>query len=76
MASLYDLGKGIQEIRAAVDTVEVKGSQNCKLISFAYNRCNELIQLINDTVREKVASKPEVGKEGEENGELDQGTSG
>ncbi len=76
MTSLLDLGKGIEEIRAAVDSIEVKGSQNCKLVAYAYNRCNELIQLINEAVREKTAPKPEVEKEGEEDGDKhDSGTS-
>lgn len=62
--TLFDFGKRIEEIRTAADCVEIKGSQNRKLIDFIVNTCNGLIQEINDAVRNAKTSSDQQ-KEGD-----------
>ena len=66
--TLFDFGKKIEEIRTAADCIEIKGSQNRKLIDFIVDGCNGLIQEINNTVRD-VKTSPDQKKEGDCDGD-------
>lgn len=70
MATLYDFGQAITQIRDASDAVEVKGARNAGLISFIYDKCNEIIAVINEVARqatEEVENQDEVGDDNGEN---------
>jgi len=49
--TLQDIVNEIMKIREAIDQVEVKGNQNRTLLSYAYGRCDGLIQAIQETER-------------------------
>ena len=68
MQTLYDFGLEIQKIREAIDSVEVKGVKNASLIVYAYDRCNDLIQTINEITElsEGQQNPPEEGQNGED----------
>ena len=52
MSTLQDIVNEILKIREAIDQVEVKGNQNRTLLSYAYGRCDGLIQAIQETERQ------------------------
>jgi len=59
MITLGALANEIAQIRDALDIAEVKGEANRACLSFAYNKCNTLINIINDTAKEISESKKE-----------------
>lgn len=64
MMTLYELGTEVQKIRAAIDVIEVKGIQNVKLISYAFDKCNGIIEAINETAAAQ--QHPSEGQNGQE----------
>ena len=52
MITLGNLVNDISKIRDAIDKVEIKGSGNRFLIDFAYNKCTDLINSINEAATE------------------------
>lgn len=52
MTTLYDIGLEIQRIREAADNLSVKGSQNASYVVYIVNKCNDMIQAINQTMAE------------------------
>lgn len=87
MQTLYDFGLEVQNIREAADSIEVKGNKNASLVVYIYNKCNDIIQAINDLIEQQrnppsgqngeetieTEAKPEE-EEGDVNGESDSGT--
>jgi len=65
MLTLYDFGMEITQIREAADSIEIKGSANAARIVLITDKCNELIQAINEA-SEYAASNPPVGQNGED----------
>lgn len=51
MDTLTDLGKEVLKIREAIDSIEIKGvdqiKKNIPFLAYAYDRCNFVIQSIN-----------------------------
>lgn len=80
MQTLYDFGMEVQKIREAINSLTVKGAENASLIAYAFNKCNDIIQAINDVIEsQQNPPKGQNGKEpteeeGEMNGEPDSGT--
>ena len=70
MITLMDLGNEILKVREAIDGVEVKGNENRSRISYAYEKCNRLIAVINQTTQEIQNGNQEAG---ENHGQLDSG---
>lgn len=52
MSTLQDIVNEILKIREAIDQVEVRGNQNRTLLSYAYGKCDSLIQEIQETERQ------------------------
>lgn len=79
MMTLYDFGTEVEKIRAAIDSIEVKGIQNAKLISYAFDKCSGLIEAINEAAAMQGApsedqnEEQEARKEVDVNGEPDSG---
>lgn len=79
MHTLYDFGLEVQNIREAIDSLEVKGNKNASLVVYAYNKCNDIITAINNIIVQQ--QNPPAGQNGEEiekeegemNGEPDSG---
>ena len=75
MITLYDIGLEIQKIREAANSLTVKGVSNASLVVYISNKCNEMIQSINqiaDTVdRADRRQRPLKSQNG--GGELDAG---
>lgn len=70
MQTLYDFGMEVQNIREAIDSIEVKGAKNASFVVYAYNKCNDIINEINRIIGEQQTS-PENGQNGEETFETD-----
>lgn len=64
MKTLYDFGIEVQNIREAIDSLEVKGAKNASYVVYAYNKCNDIIQAINDVISQQVP--PDDGQNGED----------
>lgn len=77
MNTLYDLAMEIARIRDAVNAIEVKGRQNASLVTYAFDKCNGLIQMINEATKElesrnKEAEENQNGtQEADQDGDLD-----
>lgn len=69
MTTLYDIGLGIQKIREAADSISITGSKNAYMIVYITEKCNELIQSINDTIHA-------IEEEGKERQQCTQGVCG
>ena len=52
MVTLGSLVTEITNIRNAVDLIEVKGHTNTAYITYIYEKCNHLINVINEAARE------------------------
>lgn len=52
MITLGSIINDVSKIRDAIDKVEIKGSGNRFLIDFAYNKCTDLINSINEAATE------------------------
>ena len=63
MSTLQDIVNEILKIREAIDQVEVKGNQNRTLLSYAYGRCDGLIQAIQETERQILNENQNGSKE-------------
>lgn len=84
MQTLYDFGMEVQKIREAADSLMVKGYQNASLVVYIFNKCNDIIQAINDVIQtepnppsdqtEEDSNNQTEEEEGEMNGEQDSGT--
>lgn len=65
MITLGSIINDVSKIRDAIDKVEIKGSGNRFLIDFAYNKCTDLINSINEAATEiQNAGKEETNAEG------------
>lgn len=65
MITLGNIINDVSKIRDAIDKVEIKGSGNRFLIDFAYNKCTDLINSINEAATEiQNAEKEEINAEG------------
>lgn len=53
METLLDFGQEILKIREAIDSIEVKGKTNASYLVYAYDKCNEIIQAINQIVEKQ-----------------------
>lgn len=67
MKTLYDLGMTVTSIREAIDKLEIRGCQNASLIKYAYEKCNDIIKVINDITAQQ-------SQEAEANGERNSGS--
>lgn len=62
MITLGDITNEIARIRNTIDKVEVRGNENRCLLSNAFDACNNLIDVINQTAQEiQNGSKSEEG---------------
>ena len=52
MLTLGEIINEISKIRDLIDSVEVKGYDNCHRMTVAYERCNNLITAINQVAKE------------------------
>lgn len=82
MQTFADIINEIVKIREAIDGIEVKGNQNSALVCYAYSKCNELINALNETAKKIQEEQNQNGSEqpeiiltevGEENAENDSG---
>ena len=64
MLSLYDFGVEIMKIREAADGMTVTGVSNAAKVVLIFDKCNQLIQSINE-VSETMQHPPE-GQNGED----------
>lgn len=53
MQTLYDFGLEVQKIREAIDNIEAKGARNASFIVFSYNKCNDIINAINQIIEKQ-----------------------
>lgn len=76
--TLYDFGLEVQKIRAAIDSINVSGIQNARLIAYAFDKCNTLIEAINAAASTNMTppshQNGDVGEGVEMNGEQNSGT--
>ena len=83
MSTLQDIINEIMKIREAIDQIEVKGHQNRTLLSYAYGKCDGLIEAIQETER-RILNENQNGstesnaltEDGEVIGEQDTGSAG
>lgn len=76
MKTLYDLGMEVMKIREAINSLEVKGKQNASLIVYAFGKCDEIIEAINEISKEAgEKAADQNGEEAEVNGIENSGTS-
>lgn len=55
--TLYDLGTELIKIRDAANNIEVKGIQNVTMIYAICSKCDNIINEINEIVKNQEASK-------------------
>lgn len=58
----FDLSKtmsSIAQIRNAVDHITISGHENCELVSFIHNSCNELLKQLGTTMEDLYKQKEE-----------------
>lgn len=67
MKTLYDLGMAVTGIREAIDKLEVRGCQNASLIKYAYEKCNDIIKMINEVTAQQSQNAQEAEANGEQN---------
>lgn len=65
MRTLYDFGMEVQKIREAINSMTTKGAENASLIVYAVNKCNDIIQAINDVIDQQ-QNPPEDDQIGED----------
>lgn len=63
MQTLYDFGIEVQKIREAIDSIEVKGAKNASLLTYAYSKCNDIINSINEVIEKEQNTPPETDDE-------------
>ena len=68
MKTLYDFGIELSKIRTALNAIEVRGQQNASLLVYACEKCNDLINALND-VGKSMSQNDEEQAEGDVNGE-------
>lgn len=71
MATLYDFGMVISEIRDAADMLEVRGARNAGLVSIIFQKCNGLIAEINKIAEETNKFEENEPQVGDEDGQVD-----
>ena len=74
MLTLQDIINEIDKIREALDNIEVRGKNNATLLCYAYGKCDEIINGLNETAmkfQNESQNEPEIKivEAGEENGE-------
>lgn len=69
MVTLGSLVNEITNIMKAVDLIEVKGHGNAAYVTYIYDKCNHLINEINEAAREIEEKAREEQKENESVGE-------
>ncbi len=72
MKTYGEFGKIIEQIREASDRIEVKGRVNRAYADFIFDKCNELIRILNEAAERA----NDHGKEGERDGKPDQDMAG
>lgn len=65
MKTYGEFGQVIAQIREAADQIEVKGRVNRAYVDFIFDKCNELIQALNDAAGRVRDRESEVEKDGE-----------
>lgn len=77
MKSLYEFGKTIMQIREAANSIEVKGQQNAAYVMYIHNKCNDLIEAVNEIARNsETEPNPQPSTEEETDGDLNERDSG
>ena len=83
MSTLQDIVNEIVKIREAIDQIEVKGQHNRSLLSYAYGKCDGLIEAIQETERQIINGNQNgttetdaLTEEGEVIGEQNTGSAG
>lgn len=74
--SLYDFGQSIIRIREAANSMEIKGRQNASFVVYINNKCDELIEEINEIARDAEKPAPESTSSEETDGDLNEQNSG
>lgn len=74
--TLYDFGQAIAKIREAVNSMEIKGRQNSAYVVFVNHQCDELIEDLNEIVRNADTSAQEPTPNEETDGDLNEQNSG
>ena len=64
MMTLYDFGLEIERVREAADSLTITGQRNASLVMYIYNKCNDLIQAINEVSEQQ--NTPPAGQNGED----------
>ena len=76
METLFDFGQEISKIRDALDTMEVRGQHNASVLVYCYQKCNDMIQSINNIAaevnRQRQAEAAEEEHISESAGDLDE----
>lgn len=65
MKTYGEFGKIIEQIRDASDRIEVKGRVNRAYADFIFDKCNELIQALNEAAERARDRESEVERDGE-----------
>lgn len=68
MLSLYDFGVEVMKIREAADSLTVTGVSNAAKVVLIFDKCNQLIQTINE-ISATQQNPPEYGQNGTETSE-------
>lgn len=69
MTSLYDFGMDLVDIRNTLNALEVKGAQNASLLVHACEKCNQMINTINEVSKELAKNQNDT-KDGDDDAEL------
>lgn len=59
MMNLYELGQEVIKIREAVDSMTVKGKTNAALVVYCFDKCNAIINAINEAAASPPAQTEE-----------------
>lgn len=72
MKTLYDFGLEVSKIREATNSLEVKGEQNASLIVYIVQKCNDIIQAINEASKAAIEQESTAeNQNGSEEGDSD-----
>ena len=66
MKTLYDFGLEVSKIREATNSLEVKGEQNASLIVYIVQKCNSIVEAINEISKTASDQETEISNEGGE----------
>ena len=74
--TLFDFGQAITKIREAVNFMEIKGRQNASYVVYVNRQCDELIEDLNQIVKEAETPAQEPTMNEETDGDLNEQNSG